>query len=74
MFDAISQGIDAFVTGEIKHHELLAAAQAGITVVDAGHFKTETIIVKRLASQLQSRFPQMQIEQSVCCTDGVHYL
>lgn len=32
---------DAFITGEIKHHELLAAAQRGLTVFEAGHYPTE---------------------------------
>ena len=32
---------DAFVTGEIKHHEALAAYAAGLTVFDAGHYPTE---------------------------------
>jgi GTP cyclohydrolase I len=32
---------DAFVTGEVAHHELLALAARGITVFDAGHYPTE---------------------------------
>lgn len=32
---------DAFVTGEIKHHELLAAMDKGFPVFDAGHYPTE---------------------------------
>lgn len=34
-------GAQAYVTGEIKHHELLAAQAAGISVVEAGHHATE---------------------------------
>lgn len=30
-----------YVTGEIKHHELLAANAAGLLVVEAGHYATE---------------------------------
>lgn len=74
IFDAIDQGLDAYVTGEIKHHELLAAAHAGITVVDAGHFRTEQVVVPRLVEVLRERFPGMTVTQSTCCTDGVHYL
>ena len=32
---------DAFVTGEIKHHELLGAIDRGLIVLDAGHHPTE---------------------------------
>ncbi len=39
--DAVHVTEDAFITGEIKHHELLAAAQRGLTVFEAGHYPTE---------------------------------
>ena len=38
---AASLGCDAFVTGELKHHEALQAQALGITAVAAGHFATE---------------------------------
>lgn len=53
--------IDAFVTGEVKHHEWLAAAQAGITVVDAGHYATEVPVVETLAERLRERFPGLRV-------------
>ena len=37
----LNPAVDAFVTGEVKHHEWLAARQAGLTLVDAGHYATE---------------------------------
>lgn len=74
MFDAISGGVDAYLTGEMKHHEWLAAAQSELTVVDAGHFKTEQIIVKRLAQQLSNRFSEIAVMESEACIDRVRYL
>lgn len=38
---AISAGAQAFVVGEIAHHEILDAHARGITIFDAGHFPTE---------------------------------
>lgn len=38
---AADEGYDALVTGELKHHEALAAKVAGICVVCAGHHRTE---------------------------------
>ncbi len=39
--DYVHADADAFVTGEIRHHELLDAADRGLTVFDAGHYPTE---------------------------------
>ena len=33
--------VDAFVTGEMRHHDVLAARQRGVTVLLAGHTQTE---------------------------------
>lgn len=38
---AASSGAQAFVVGEVRHHELLDACARGLTVYDAGHFPTE---------------------------------
>lgn len=52
---AKATGADAFVTSEIKHHQWLEANQLGITVIDAGHFSTENVIVKPLALLLKDK-------------------
>ena len=59
VFAAIAAGADGFVTGESKHHELLAAKDAGITMVDAGHFNTENMAMEPLRQRLQQRFPEV---------------
>ena len=38
---ALEAGADAFVTGEIKHHEILDAIAQGLVVYDGGHHATE---------------------------------
>ena len=38
---AAASGAQAFVVGEVRHHELLDACARGLTVYDAGHFPTE---------------------------------
>ena len=40
---------DAYVTGEVRHHEWLLAAQMGKTLVCAGHFKTEDVAMEPCA-------------------------
>jgi putative NIF3 family GTP cyclohydrolase 1 type 2 len=42
-------GCQAFVTGDVKHDVMLDAVHSGITLIDAGHFGTETFAVDYLA-------------------------
>lgn len=50
---ALAAGCDAFVTGEMKHHLALDAADAGIVVFECGHFATEEPGIRALAETLQ---------------------
>ncbi len=59
---AIHAGADAFVTGELKHHQALSAAHAGITVVEAGHFETERVVLPSLQKRLTAAFPALSVE------------
>ncbi len=62
LFDVIKKGADAYVTGEAKHHELLDAKNEGITLVVAGHFETENVIVKNLCEKIREKFPEISVE------------
>ncbi len=57
---ALSEGADAFVTGEVKHHEFLLARELGATLVEGGHFYTETVVLPVLAKKLAAAFPEVQ--------------
>lgn len=59
--DAQSAGADAFLTGEVKHHEWFAAADAGLCLMAGGHHATEHIAMPQLAAQLQEAFPALPI-------------
>ncbi len=54
---AACRGADAFVTGEMKHHEALEAARLGLTCVVAGHYETEVVFREFLAAYLKKRVP-----------------
>lgn len=58
--DAIREGADAYVTGEMKHHEMLFAKEKGITVIDAGHFETENPSMAILKNKLENHFSQVE--------------
>jgi dinuclear metal center YbgI/SA1388 family protein len=47
--DAMREGCDAFVTGELRYHEALDAAARGLSVIEAGHDATEWPLVRVLA-------------------------
>ena len=49
-------GCDAYITGDIKHHEFLDAKALGLTLIDAGHFETENPVVAVLAKKLNDKF------------------
>ena len=74
LFDAMEKGADAFVTGEVKHHEILAAKEAGLTLVDGGHFKTEDIAMEPLRERLSRAFPGIEFFLEENAGDGIRYL
>ena len=74
LFAAIASGADAFVTGESKHHLLLAAQDAGITFVTAGHYATEQVVLRPLCKRLQTEFPAVHFAVSTTECDPVRAL
>ncbi len=67
-------GADALVTGEIKHSQIISANSLGIMIVDAGHFKTENVIIDPLKSMLQSKFPCTEFISTNIFTDNIHFI
>ncbi|CDA20629.1 dinuclear metal center protein YbgI family [Ruminococcus sp. CAG:488] len=53
--------IDAFITGDASHHNFLDCIQAGITLIAAGHYETEIVVVPVLVKKLQTQFPDIEI-------------
>ena len=53
-------GCDAFVTGEMKHHQALEAAYLGLHCCVLGHYETESIVLKPLITRLQQEKNDVQ--------------
>ncbi len=53
---AVAAGLDAFVTGEARHHNFFDAEEGGINLLLGGHYATETWGVRALARHLADRF------------------
>ena len=57
--------VDAIVTGEMSHHDALAATAAGTSVLLAGHSNTERGYLRILRRRLKKALgPQVRIEIS----------
>jgi dinuclear metal center YbgI/SA1388 family protein len=54
--DAAARGIDTLIVGEGPHHTAVEARDAGIVIIYAGHYATETLGVQALGGWLESRF------------------
>ena len=55
--DAIAQRADLYLTGEMRHHDAIRAAQTGMTVVCVLHSNSERAVMKRLKVRLEERLP-----------------
>lgn len=51
--DALRQGADCLVTGDVKFHEAQRARADGLALIDAGHFASEHFMVQELAQRLK---------------------
>lgn len=51
--EAVRQGADVLVTGDVKYHEARSAESHGIALIDAGHFATEHLMVAGLSAVLR---------------------
>lgn len=64
VYAAAEYGCQAFVTGESKHNILLDAQNMGVTLVDAGHFYTEDVVILPLLQKLEKKFPELRFVKS----------
>lgn len=59
--DAKKLGCAAYITGDVRHHEFLAAEEMGLLLMDAGHFATENIAMPQLVAQLTEALPEAEV-------------
>jgi len=64
---ARAAGADTFVSGELGYHNLLAADEQGINLVEAGHFYTEDPVCDRLAEILAAIDPEIETVYMKSC-------
>lgn len=59
--NAIRQGADVLITGDIDHHDGMDAAARGLCVMDAGHYGLEHIFVPYMEGYLKQRCAGVEI-------------
>jgi putative NIF3 family GTP cyclohydrolase 1 type 2 len=52
LFESV-RGVDLFVTGEMRHHDVLAKVRAGSSVILAEHTHTERGFLPELAQRIR---------------------
>ena len=60
----IAAKCDLYVTGELKHHQALAAQEGGVTCLCLSHTVSERFMLKKLAKELQKCAPEVTIKLS----------
>jgi len=54
--EAAAAGVDTLIVGEGPHHTAVEAADAGLVIIYAGHYVTETLGIRSLAEHLEASF------------------
>jgi dinuclear metal center YbgI/SA1388 family protein len=62
--DALAAKAELYLTGEMRHHDALRAAEAGMTVVCTLHSNSERAVLKRLAARLATQVPGLKTRLS----------
>jgi dinuclear metal center YbgI/SA1388 family protein len=63
--DALQAGAQLYLTGELRHHDALRAAAAGLTVICALHSASERAALAPLAQRLIERLPGVVVTRSL---------
>ena len=61
LFNTLRHPVDLLVTGELRHHDILAHVARGTSVIVTDHTNTERGFLPTFAQQLQARLPEAQV-------------
>lgn len=69
---AMAEGVDIFVTGDIKYHEFFDAEKR-LLLADIGHWESEQFTIDLLAEELSRKFPTFAVLKTGVKTNPVEY-
>jgi hypothetical protein len=72
--EAKNHGAHVFLTADIQHHEAQDALEAGLFIIDAGHFSTEQPVVEITAKHIEKALPGLRVIESKINTDPFWYV
>ena len=73
LMQAVRAGCDTFVTADVKYNHFWDAKDAGLNIIDAGHFCTENPICAYLAEKIAAAFPDVEVKISESHTECMIY-
>lgn len=72
VYSAHKREAQVFLTGELPYHSLLEAKSLGLSVVEAGHYETEAVVVpfleQRIKKEFRERGWQLKVVKSTVST------
>ncbi len=71
--EAMAQGAQALLTGEVRHHNALSAAMEDFLLFDGGHYGTEAPLVPVLTNYLQKQLDDVQYSVRVYASQCVPF-
>ena len=73
MEKVIRSGCDTFITADLKYNQYWDAKEAGLNLIDAGHFYTENPVVAVLAAKIAAAFPEVEVKISKTHADCMKF-
>ena len=71
--DAIAQGADAFLTGEMRYHDYFGHEDE-LLIAEMGHYESEQYTIDLLAEVLHRQFPELKTVRTSLNTNPINYL
>jgi len=65
---AKDENCDAYITGDIRHHDALNALDAGLSLIDITHYSGENVIVEAIVSRLREKAVQNGLDLEITAT------
>jgi len=62
IYDAYKKNACIYITGDIKYHDAQLGNELGLTIIDAGHYHTEKIILPVIKKHLEKEDSNLYIE------------
>ncbi len=65
----IASGADVYITGDLRYHDVRMVEDAGLGVIDAGHFASEFIVVNFLSEKIKTHLSELGLHVEIIASD-----